>query len=96
MDRRWNTTRHVRWARLITASAIAVLATLQVASPGFCADDLTMAEFQGLHQLLQVPADKPWRTIRWKTSMLDAQRDAARQKKPIFVWAMDGHPLGCT
>jgi len=28
--------------------------------------------------------------------VLDAQAAAAREGKPIFIWAMDGHPLGCT
>ncbi len=40
--------------------------------------------------------DEPWRTIPWRISLLEAQRDAAKQKKLIFIWAMDGHPLGCT
>jgi len=28
--------------------------------------------------------------------VLDAQAAATREGKPIFIWAMDGHPLGCT
>lgn len=56
---------------------------------------LTHAEFLELHKELQ-PADEPWRAIPWKIALLDAQRTAAESKKPIFIWAMDGHPLGCT
>ena len=37
-----------------------------------------------------------WRTIPWQTDLLDAQKLAVELKKPLFVWAMDGHPLGCT
>ena len=59
------------------------------------AEGLSEAQFQRLHQQLR-PADKPWRTIAWKIALLDAQRAAAKQHKPIFIWAMDGHPLGCT
>ena len=40
--------------------------------------------------------DEPWRTIPWEISLINAQNIAAREKKPIFIWAMDGHPLGCT
>ena len=54
------------------------------------------AEFRQLHAALQPKADEPWRTIPWKISLLDAQRVAAETKKPLFIWAMDGHPLGCT
>jgi hypothetical protein len=57
---------------------------------------LTEAEFQKLHRELQPNPDATWRTIPWKTSVLDAQAAAAREGKPIFIWAMDGHPLGCT
>jgi hypothetical protein len=57
---------------------------------------LTEAEFQKLHLQLQPNPKATWRTIPWKTSVLDAQAAAAREGKPIFIWAMDGHPLGCT
>jgi hypothetical protein len=40
--------------------------------------------------------DETWRTIPWQTDLIDAQRLAVAQSKPIFIWAMDGHPLGCT
>ena len=60
------------------------------------AADLTPAEFEKLHKQLQPSPDEPWRTIPWKISLLDAQALAAEQQKPIFIWAMDGHPLGCT
>ena len=57
---------------------------------------LTQAEFLRLHRQLRPAADEPWRTIPWKISLLSAQQTAAEQGKPIFIWAMDGHPLGCT
>ena len=60
------------------------------------AGELTQTEFRRLHALLQPAADEPWQTIPWKIALLDAQRTAAQEKKPIFIWAMDGHPLGCT
>ena len=60
------------------------------------AADLTQADFEKLHKQLQPAPDEPWRTIPWKISLLDAQAAAAEQQKPIFIWAMDGHPLGCT
>ena len=63
---------------------------------GRFAEGLSEAEFQRLHKKLQVSGEKPWRTIPWKISLLDAQRAAVSEKKPIFIWAMDGHPLGCT
>ena len=60
------------------------------------ADGIEPKEFQTLHQELQAPADEPWRSIPWKISLLDARKEAAQRQRPIFIWAMDGHPLGCT
>ena len=59
-------------------------------------DELTEAEFLKLHAELQPDSTALWRSVPWKTSVLSAQQIAAEQKKPIFIWAMDGHPLGCT
>lgn len=58
--------------------------------------ELTEAEFRSLHAELQQEANAPWRSIPWKISLLEAQAAAVEQQKPIFIWAMDGHPLGCT
>jgi len=77
--------------RLFFATLACVLLICPAASA-----QLTENEFRTLHEQLKPAADEPWRTIPWKISLLDAQRIAAQQKKPIFIWAMDGHPLGCT
>ena len=69
-----------------------LLSTLAIAASGV----LTLGEFETLHQQLQPTGAEVWRTIPWKTAMLDAQATAAKEGKPIFIWAMDGHPLGCT
>ena len=58
--------------------------------------EITDDVYKRLRQQLAPPADEPWRTIPWKISLIDAQKVAAKERKPIFIWAMDGHPLGCT
>ena len=80
---------------------MAVVFTATILVPGFTSssfaeDVLTEQRFQQLHKQLQPAADELWRTIPWRTSLLEAQRHAVTEKKPIFIWAMDGHPLGCT
>lgn len=59
-------------------------------------ESLTDERFRELHEQLQPSESERWRTIPWMTSVIDAQQAAAEGKKPIFIWAMDGHPLGCT
>ena len=74
-----------------------VLGLVFQSSSGLPADErLSEADFRRLHKELQVSGKDPWRSIPWKISLLDAQRVAVAEKKPIFIWAMDGHPLGCT
>ena len=37
-----------------------------------------------------------WAKIPWQTDLWQARKVAARDGKPILLWEMDGHPLGCT
>jgi hypothetical protein len=67
-----------------------------IATPAARGEELTEAEFRKLHAELQPDQTAMWRSVPWKTSVLSAQQIAADEKKPIFIWAMDGHPLGCT
>ena len=84
----------ISWRTIFAIVCIALASSLLPdASP---AEELTEAKFKELHAELQPAADEPWRTIPWKIALLDAQQTAAKENKPIFIWAMDGHPLGCT
>ncbi|MBI3857637.1 MAG: hypothetical protein HY293_18300 [Planctomycetes bacterium] len=60
------------------------------------ADGLSVEEFQKLHQDLRPSKDDLWRSIPWKVSLAEAQALAIKEQKPLFMWSMDGHPLGCT
>jgi hypothetical protein len=42
------------------------------------------------------PEEVRWQSIPWQTDVWEARRLAAEQGKPIFLWAMNGNPLGCT
>ncbi len=57
--------------------------------------ELTPETFRKLHREVQ-PQEEAWTTIPWHQSLIPAQHQAAREGKPLFIWAMDGHPLGCT
>jgi hypothetical protein len=73
----------------MTRMAFALLAVL-------AAGGLTPEEFDKLHKELQPRKDEVWRSIPWKVSIAEARELAAKEKKPLFMWSMDGHPLGCT
>ena len=60
-----------------------------------CGQGLEKQEFVKLHRSL-LPVDEAWKTVPWEVDLLKARRMAGEVNKPIFIWAMDGHPLGCT
>jgi hypothetical protein len=59
-------------------------------------DPPTDAQFRELHAKLVPSADEKWQSIPWKTDLLQARDEASASKKPVFLWSMNGHPLGCT
>lgn len=73
-----------------------VCATLHCCSVVHGQESLDRTRFDELFAAVQQDHDAPWRTIPWRIDLLAAQREAAASGRPLFVWAMDGHPLGCT
>ena len=45
-----------------------------------------------------LPQDVEWefQQIPWLPSYAAGLTEAARQEKPLLLWTMNGHPLGCT
>ena len=73
-----------------------VLPLVAVASTLGVEDQLTEARARKLHEQLRPDANDVWLTIPWRIDLLEAQNLAAEEGRPLFIWAMDGHPLGCT
>ena len=40
--------------------------------------------------------ERRWGAIPWRPTLWDAVVEANRTKKPILLWAMNGHPLALT
>ena len=40
-------------------------------------------------------SEEPWTEVNWLGELWEGRQLAAREEKPIFIWAMNGHPLGC-
>ncbi len=57
-------------------------------------EPLTEADFDKIHKVLSAGKEDPWETIPWMISVREARLAAAKQKKPILLWAHNGHPLG--
>lgn len=46
--------------------------------------------------VLPKPSEELWNTIPWRLDFAAARAEANRVGKPLFVWMMNGNPLGCT
>jgi hypothetical protein len=70
------------------------------AESNITAESLTASDatkFRQLHALIKPKAtEENWVKIPWMTGLWEARERAAAQGKPILLWEMDGHPLGCT
>lgn len=78
----------------LSCFAVLIAAALAATSLRAADNQLTLDDFQQLHKALN-PPDEPWRKLPWHTSMLDACRQAAEEKKPVYMLCRSGHPLGC-
>lgn len=47
-------------------------------------------------EILPTPAEEKWLSILWRTDLSVARQNAQGEGKPMFLWIMNGHPMGCT
>jgi hypothetical protein len=65
--------------------------------PGFAVTALGPGEFEALHAAVAPRGQtERWTQIPWQPDLETARRQAALERKPLLMWVMDGHPLGCT
>ncbi|MEX2185419.1 MAG: hypothetical protein WD875_01440 [Pirellulales bacterium] len=73
------------------------IAWLLACAACFAAEPIEPTDFSALHTLIQPKLDESaWLSIPWQTDLWQAREKAAAAGKPILLWEMDGHPLGCT
>ena len=46
--------------------------------------------------ILPSTEEEKWMTVPWRTNLNQARRDSVATGKPIFMWIMNGNPMGCT
>ena len=84
----------MRSVMAITVASIMAMAAL--AARAKAAEPIRPEQFENLHTLIKPkPAEQKWAEIPWLSSLWEARQQAAREGKPILLWEMDGHPLGC-
>jgi hypothetical protein len=71
-------------------------AMVLAARPAAGVEPLDAEKFVKLHALIKPTDDEEkWSQIPWTENLWQARKRAAAEGKPILLWEMDGHPLGC-
>jgi hypothetical protein len=61
------------------------------------APELNDESFAGLRDAIRPRAsEQSYLEIPWRESFVTALNEARETDRPILLWAMNGHPLGCT
>jgi hypothetical protein len=82
---------------MIVRMLLALVAIALSAGASFAAEAIKPAEFDRIHAVIQPQqTESAWLSIPWHTDLWEARQLAAKEGKPILLWEMDGHPLGCT
>ena len=78
------------------AAALVAVAHISLTCPTIAAPPLASDDAAKLRALIRPLDDEdPFDTIAWEISLWDARKKAAAAGKPVVLWEMDGHPLGC-
>ena len=82
----------------VTTAALAASAgSTAVPSPDELRQPQRSAEYARWRDyLLPSASEQSHRTIPWRASVLHGLIDAQKQDKPILLFLMNGHPLGCS
>ena len=71
--------------------AAALAAHADTKKPAMTADEYRSA----LTAIRPAEGEDRYAQIPWRVSLWEARKEAAKEGKPILLWEMDGHPLGC-
>ncbi|MDA1267040.1 MAG: hypothetical protein O2816_18320 [Planctomycetota bacterium] len=77
---------------------LALLLSLTPVAP--TQDELRLPDLTDLSRwqehLALSPEDRRFDSLDWSTTFVDGLRRAEAEDQPLLLWAMNGHPLGCT
>ncbi len=57
---------------------------------------LDAAGFERLRREILPESSERWLSVPWYTDLLAARDVAAGLNRPLFLWAMNGHPIGAS
>lgn len=75
---------------MITSSLLTMVAQVAAPTPGPGNFDSWLAYIR------PKPAELGFEEAAWKATFWEAVVESQKTAKPILLWAMNGHPMGCT
>lgn len=74
-----------------------IVAVLLLALAALRAEELTPQTLDAwIERISPRPDELRWREVPWRPVFADAVVEAEEAGRPLLIWAMNGHPLGCT
>jgi hypothetical protein len=90
--------RRAHFARVIALPV--VLTACAAPATRVQADDTTLLAGRSVDEwctlMEPAPTSRAWQDIPWQVSFHDGLAAAADAQRPLLLWLMNGHPLGCT
>lgn len=88
--------RRIALALLLLVLLLPALAASVAGDDAARGPTLTLESYAALKAAIAPsPSECLWREIGWRPTFGEAVAEARREGKPIFLWAMNGHPLAC-
>lgn len=80
--------------------AVAILASMALPAGLQARSRASKAAAESLEKrfepLLPTETEEAWRTVGWRTNLMEAREIAQAQIRPIFLWIIVGNPHACT
>jgi hypothetical protein len=73
---------------LVAAFAVAV-------RPGLTAESAQSLDAK-IASVVPAPEEDRWLTVPWRANAMQARLEAQSLNRPLFLWIMNGNPMGCT
>jgi hypothetical protein len=78
-------------------NCIPLVAAALLAASSLAAQGLKDETFDTWYSyILPKESELAWRRVGWRGTLGEARLEAQEKDMPILLWAMNGHPCGCT
>jgi hypothetical protein len=67
-----------------------------VKAPPASADESAQSLEAKVASIMPTADEDRWLTVPWRASIMQARLEAQDLSRPLFLWIMNGNPMGCT